>query len=58
MPEIHQPTIAKLINDKVDLEKQIDDLLKPFTRKYYNHKISLELCRINGEPQVTVNITV
>jgi hypothetical protein len=58
MNEIHQPTLAELINDKIDVQTAIDKILKSFALKYYNHKITLELRYINGDPQVTVNITV
>jgi hypothetical protein len=58
MSEINQPTLATLINDKVDLQTALDKLVCVFARKYYPHRISLEVRYVNGDAQVTVSVVI
>jgi hypothetical protein len=58
MSEIDQPTLAALINDKVDLQTAVDKLVCVFARKYYPIRVSLEVRYVNGDAQVTVSVVI
>ena len=52
--EIHQPTIAEMMEDKIDLQVKLDALLKDFHKKYPQASLSITLRRVIGDYQATL----
>ena len=56
--KIHEPTIAEMINDKIDFQMALDKLLKDFHKKHPQASLSITTRRMIGDYQATLEVTL